>query len=499
MLSLNYRSMFIHANQIEWLFRDYITQRLLTTMAIESTSFLGSVESNFDNAATLLGLSDDLAKKIKIANSTYVVRFGVRLRNKMQTFTGYRSVHSEHFEPVKGGIRYSPHADQDEVEALAALMTYKCALMDIPFGGAKGALAIDPDAWTERELERITRRFTQELAKRDLISPSQNVPAPDVGTGEREMAWMADEYKKLNPSNLNAWACVTGKPLGKGGIAGRTEATGRGVQYTLQEFFRHQEDAKKTGLSPNLRDKRVVIQGFGNVGYHASLFLSQQDGCRITHVLEKGGAIIDNNGIDIPALYNYMKETGSIEGYSGFVASGAEMLEVKADILIPAAMEGVISEENASRIQAPLIIEAANGPITSSGDQVLRNRGVIVIPDFCANAGGVTVSYFEWIKNLTHIRFGRMQRRQLESQFEALINGIETLHGKPFPSDLRDAALSGATEINLVRSGLEDTMREGYSAISSAWNRNDEVPDLRTAAMMIAVDRIAKSYISIGI
>ena len=215
-----------------------------------SESFLQSVEANFDQAASLLGISADLAKKIKIANSTYVVRFGVRLRGGVQTFTGYRSVHSEHFEPVKGGIRYAPHADQDEVEALAALMTYKCALMEIPFGGAKGALAIDPKAWEPQELERITRRFTQELAKRGLISPSQNVPAPDMGTGEREMAWMADEYKKLNPTDLNAWACVTGKPLGKGGIAGRTEATGRGVQYTLQEFFRHERDVKKTGFVP---------------------------------------------------------------------------------------------------------------------------------------------------------------------------------------------------------------------------------------------------------
>ena len=499
MFSLINRPMLIHANQIEWIFRDQIAQPLVIIMAIKSNSFLRSVESNFDQAATLLGLSDDLAKKIKIANSTYVVRFGVRLRNVMQTFTGYRSVHSEHLEPVKGGIRYAPYADQDEVEALAALMTYKCALMDIPFGGAKGALAIDPDAWTEQELEKITRRFTQELAKRDLISPSQNVPAPDVGTSEREMAWMADEYKKLNPTNLNAWACVTGKPLGKGGIAGRTEATGRGVQYTLQEFFRHDRDRKRTGLSPNLRDKSVVIQGLGNVGYHASLFLSEQDGCRVTHVLEKGGAVVDLNGIDISALHQHMQETGSIEGYSGFNASGSEMLEVSADILIPAALEGVIDEDNASRIQAPLIIEAANGPITSRADQVLSKRGVVVIPDFCANAGGVTVSYFEWIKNLTHMRFGRMQRRQLESQFEALIEGIEKLHGKPFPSALREAALTGATEINLVRSGLEDTMREGYSAISSVWNENNEIPDLRTAAMMIAVDRIAKSYISIGI
>ena len=464
-----------------------------------SESFLQSVEANFDQAASLLGISADLAKKIKIANSTYVVRFGVRLRGGVQTFTGYRSVHSEHFEPVKGGIRYAPHADQDEVEALAALMTYKCALMEIPFGGAKGALAIDPKAWEPQELERITRRFTQELAKRGLISPSQNVPAPDMGTGEREMAWMADEYKKLNPTDLNAWACVTGKPLGKGGIAGRTEATGRGVQYTLQEFFRHERDVKKTGLSPGLSGKRVIIQGLGNVGYHAALFLSQHDGCRITHVLERGGAIVDPGGIDIAALHEHMIETGDIQDYPGFTESGPEMLEAEADILIPAAMEGVINQHNAPRIRTPLIIEAANGPVTAPGDAALRGRGIVIIPDFCANAGGVTVSYFEWIKNLTHIRFGRIQRRQLENQFEALIAGVESITGTPFPADHRNEVLSGATEINLVRSGLEDTMRGAYSAISATWNETDNVPDLRTAAMMIAVDRVAQSYISIGI
>ncbi len=464
-----------------------------------SESFLQSVEANFDQAANLLGISADLAKKIKIANSTYVVRFGVRLRGRVQTFTGYRSVHSEHFEPVKGGIRYAPYADQDEVEALAALMTYKCALMEIPFGGAKGALAIDPRAWEPQELEQITRRFTQELAKRGLISPSQNVPAPDMGTSEREMAWMADEYKKLNPTDLNAWACVTGKPLGKGGIAGRTEATGRGVQYTLQEFFRHERDVKKTGLPPGLSGKRVIIQGLGNVGYHAALFLSQRDGCRITHVLEKEGSIMNPSGVDIAALHDHMIETGDIRDFPGFTESGSEMLEAEADILIPAAMEGVINQHNAPRIRAPLIIEAANGPVTAAGDAALRGRGIVIIPDFCANAGGVTVSYFEWIKNLTHIRFGRIQRRQLENQFEALIAGVESITGTPFPANYRNEVLSGATEINLVRSGLEDTMRGAYSAISATWNETDNVPDLRTAAMMIAVDRVAQSYISIGI
>ena len=320
---------------------------------MRSASFLESVSENFDRVATLLELPNGLAEKIKIANSTYIVRFGVRLRGGLQTFTGYRSVHSEHFEPVKGGIRYAPQADQDEVEALAALMTYKCALMEIPFGGSKGALTINPREWEPEELERITRRFTQELAKRSLISPSQNVPAPDMGTSAREMAWMADEYRRLNPTDLNAWACVTGKPLGKGGIAGRTEATGRGVQYALQEFFRHEKDVAKSGLTATLADKRIIVQGLGNVGYHAALFLSQEDGARITHVLERGGTVIDADGIDIMGLGKHMLETGGIADFPGFTENGAEMLEAEADILIPAAMEGVSDEQNAPRIRAP--------------------------------------------------------------------------------------------------------------------------------------------------
>lgn len=469
-------------------------------------AFLQSIETNFHNAVTALNaartddqLGDDLAEKIMMANSTYVVRFGVRLRGKLYTFTGYRSVHSEHFEPVKGGIRYAPDVNQPEVEALAALMSYKCALVEVPFGGSKGGLIIDPRDWTEQELERITRRFTQELAKRDLIHPSQNVPAPDVGTGEREMAWMADEYKRLHPAEINAWACVTGKPVTKGGIAGRTEATGRGVEYALRAFFDHPKDVAKAGMSSGLRGKRIIVQGLGNVGYHAALFLSTEDGALITHVLERDGAVIDEAGIDIAALKSHILETGSIRGYPGHVDSGMEMLEADADILIPAAMELVITKANAAKIKTPLIIEAANGPVSAEADIILRERGTVIIPDLYANAGGVTVSYFEWIKNLSRIRFGRMQRRAEETRFGALIEGMESMTGKPFPDDLARRAVDGGTEIDLVRSGLEDTMRNSYRVISQVWDAEEAAPDLRTAAMMVAVRRIAQSYQSLGI
>ena len=469
-------------------------------------AFLKSIESNFRNAVACLNathaddtIGDDLATKIMVANSTYVVRFGVRLRDELHTFTGYRSVHSEHFEPVKGGIRFAPDVNQDEVEALAALMSYKCALVEVPFGGSKGGLIIDPRDWTESEMERITRRFTQELSKRDLIHPSQNVPAPDVGTGEREMAWMADEYRRLHPAELNAWACVTGKPVHKGGIAGRTEATGRGVQYALRAFFDHPRDVAKTGLTPGLEGKRVIVQGLGNVGYHAALFLSTMDGALITHVLERDGTVIDNAGIDIPALRAHIVETGSVKGYPGFVESGMEHLEAEAGILIPAAMELVITEANAARIKTPLIIEAANGPVSAEADEILRERGTVIIPDLYANAGGVTVSYFEWIKNLSRIRFGRLQRRAEEARFGALIEGIEEMTGTGFPSHLASRAVQGGTELDLVRSGLEDTMRNSYQVISDVWNREKLATDLRTAAMMVAVRRIAQSYQTLGI
>lgn len=462
-------------------------------------SFLSSVERTFDHAAELVGLPEDLKHKIKVANSTYTVRFGVRLRNRLYTFTGYRSVHSEHMEPVKGGIRYSPYADQDEVEALAALMSYKCALVEAPFGGSKGALVIDPSEWEPHEMERITRRFTQELSKRSLISQAQNVPAPDMGTGEREMAWMADEYKRLHPEDLNPWACVTGKPVNKGGIRGRIEATGRGVQYALRECFRHPQDVAKAGLSGSLEGKRVIVQGLGNVGYHAAKFLSQEDGSLIVAVLERDGAIVDYDGINIDQLRDHIVEHGGVKGYPGYKEDAQACLELECDIMIPAAMEGVITPDNADRIQAKLIIEAANGPITYTADQMLRNKGVVIIPDLYANAGGVTVSYFEWVKNLGHIRFGRLQRRQEERKTTLMVEAIEEMVGKKFPTEVLKDIIAGPTEMDLVRSGLDDTMRLGYQVMSEKWHSDERIPDLRIAAMMIALERISSSYGSLGI
>ena len=468
--------------------------------------FLKSIEENYKKAVTCLQKSegkdvytDELAKQVMTVNSTYVVRFGVRLRGTIHTFTGYRSVHSDHIEPVKGGIRYDLAVNQDEVDALAALMTYKCSLVEVPFGGSKGGLIINIRDWSEEELEKITRRFTDELSKRDLIHPSQNVPAPDVGTGEREMAWMADEFRKLHPTELNAWACVTGKPVNKGGIGGRTEATGRGVQYALQAFFDNPVDVKKTGLTPGLKGKRVIVQGLGNVGYHAALFLSTEDNCLITHVIERDGSIVDQKGINIEKLKKYILENGGVKGFDGYVDKGSEILEEDADILIPAAMELVINKENADKIKTPLIIEAANGPVSSEADEILSKKGVVIIPDLYANAGGVTVSYFEWIKNLSRIRLGRLQRRAQENQTTLMIEALEKMTGSKFPDEYKDLVMQGSAEIDLVRSGLEDTMRNTYEVISEVWNKNPNANDLRTSAMMVSVKRVMDSYHSLGL
>ena len=468
--------------------------------------FLKSIEENYKKAVTCLQKSegkeiytDELAKQVMTVNSTYVVRFGVRLRGTIHTFTGYRSVHSDHIEPVKGGIRYDLAVNQDEVDALAALMTYKCSLVEVPFGGSKGGLIINIRDWSEEELEKITRRFTDELSKRDLIHPSQNVPAPDVGTGEREMAWMADEFRKLHPTELNAWACVTGKPVNKGGIGGRTEATGRGVQYALQAFFDNPIDVKKTGLTPGLKGKRVIVQGLGNVGYHAALFLSTEDNCLVTHVIERDGSIVDQNGINIEKLKEYILENGGVKGFNGYVDKGSEILEEDADILIPAAMELVINRENADKIKTPLIIEAANGPVSSEADEILSKKGVVIIPDLYANAGGVTVSYFEWIKNLSRIRLGRLQRRAQENQTTLMIEALEKMTGSKFPDEYKDLVMQGSAEIDLVRSGLEDTMRNTYEVISEVWNKNPNANDLRTSAMMVSVKRVMDSYHSLGL
>jgi glutamate dehydrogenase (NAD(P)+) len=473
---------------------------------IVEPSFRESVDLMFNRAVALMDLPPGLEEKIRVCNATYTVRFGVRLRGQIQTFTGYRSVHSEHMEPVKGGIRFAMGVNQDEVEALAALMTYKCALVEAPFGGSKGGLRIDPRQYEEHELERITRRFAYELAKRDLIHPSQNVPAPDMGTGEREMAWIADQYARMNTTDINAKACVTGKPLNAGGISGRVEATGRGVQYALQEFFRDPEGMKKANMTGSLDGKRVIVQGLGNVGYHAAKFLSEENGSLITGIIERDGALFNPAGLDVEAVRQWIVKHGGISGFpdATLTTDGAVVLEEDCDILIPAALEGVINLSNAANIKAPLIIEAANGPVTAGADEILRDKGTVIIPDMYANAGGVTVSYFEWVKNLSHIRFGRMQRRQEEARHQLVIDELTRLDEHmgdawSMTPQFKEKYLRGAGELELVRSGLDDTMRIAYQSMRDVWHERDDAQDLRTAAYLVSIGKVAASYQAKGL
>ncbi len=469
-------------------------------------TFRESVDIMFNRAVKLMDLSPGLEEKIRVCNATYVVRFGVRLRGGIHTFTGYRAVHSEHMEPVKGGIRYALSVHQDEVEALAALMTYKCALVDAPFGGSKGGLCINPRDWDEHELEQITRRFAYELIKRDLINPAQNVPAPDMGTGEREMAWIADQYKRMNTTDINGAACVTGKPINAGGIQGRTEATGRGVQYALREFFRHPDDIAKASLTGDLTGKRIIVQGLGNVGYHAAKFLSEEDGAIITGIIEHDGSLYDAAGLDVEDVKRWIARHGGVAGYPDALHDtvGATLLEHDCDILIPAALEGVLNIGNADRIKAPLIVEAANGPTTAGADEILRNKGVVIIPDMYANAGGVTVSYFEWVKNLSHIRFGRMERRAEEARHQMLVDELERLddmleHRWSMTPDFKTKYLRGSGELELVRSGLDDTMRSAYQDMRKVWHEHEGVQDLRTAAYLVSIRKVADSYRAKGL
>lgn len=468
------------------------------TRPTDEPGFLADVDAMVERAATLVPMQEGLLEKIRVCNETYATRFGVRLRGRMFTFEGWRAVHGNHPSPAKGGIRYAPDVDQVEVEALAALMTYKCALLGLPFGGSKGALKIDTSAWSESELERITRRFAQELVRQNFLSPALNVPAPDVGTTERTMVWIADEYRRLRPNDINAEACVTGKPLAAGGIEGRSEATGRGVQYSLREFFASPPDVARTGFEPALAGRTVIVQGFGNVGYHAAKFLAE-DGCLIIAIIERDGAIVNPRGLDIAALHEHFVEHRSFRDYTGgrFVEDGAAVLTSDCDILIPAARESVITTTNAAEIRTRVIVEAANGPVTFAADALLRERGIVIIPDLFANAGGVTVSYFEWVKNITHLPFGLMERRQRLHDNSRLTAALENMLSTRFPLDPKE--LGGASEIELVRSGLEEKMRTAYGQMSHLWNNAHGIDDLRTAAYVIALTRIKGIYDAIGI
>ena len=464
-------------------------------------SFLDGVARMASRAMDVLDLPPGLSETFKSCKSTYQVRFTMGFRDGYRVFTGWCAVHSEHRRPSKGGIRYAPVVNLEEIEALAALMSFKCAIVSAPYGGSKSGLCIDPSEFSAEELERITRRFAQELIKRGFISPSRNVPAPDMGTSGREMAWIADTYRQMNPDDIDAMACVTGKPISQDGVTGRAEATGKGVQFGLREFFRHPEWVKRAGLEGGLEGKSVVVQGLGKVGYHAAQPLRDEDDCRVTCIIDRDGALYDENGLDVDKVKEYLDANGGLKGFpdASFSPDGAKALETECDILIPAALEGQIHTGNAPRIHARIIAEGANGPVTFDADEYFRKHGKIVIPDIYLNAGGVTVSYFEWIRNLQHIRLGRLENRLAAMRGDNVVKMIEHMTGQTVPPELAKQASRGQSELDLVMSGLDDTMRLGFQGLVEGLELYPALENFRGAAYAVAVEKITRTYYEMGV
>jgi glutamate dehydrogenase (NAD(P)+) len=463
--------------------------------------FFKDVSRYFGRAARYTEFSPGLLEAVRACNGVYRIRFPVeRDDGEIEVVEAYRVEHSHHRLPTKGGIRFSPELNQDEVMALAALMTFKCALVNVPFGGAKGGIRIDPHAVSDRFRERVTRRYTAELIKKNFIGPSLDVLAPDYGTGEREMTWIVDTFQALNPTQLDAYACVTGKPISLHGIPGRREATGLGVYYGIQKATAMAEDMKPLGLEPGLAGKRVVVQGLGNVGYHAAHFAQVEGGAVIVGIAEIEGGIHDPSGLDVDSVLQHRRETGSILDFPGArnVEASAEVLELDCDVLIPAALERQITAENAPRIRARIVAEAANGPVDPDGERILLERGVFLIPDIFLNSGGVTASYFEWVKNLSHISFARMTKRQQEISNRRIVDMVEQVTGHSISTPDRELLTQGASEIDFVRTALEETIAVAYEEIREVW-KGRALPDLRTAAFLVAIERVGNWYVSQGI
>jgi glutamate dehydrogenase (NAD(P)+) len=397
-----------------------------------------SMMSRFDRAAQLLDLDPDLYAVLRSPSRELKVYIPTRMDSgRIQVFEGYRVQHNFARGPAKGGIRYAPDVNLEEVRALAAWMTWKCAVVNVPFGGAKGGIICDPQQMSTGELERMTRRYAAELL--DFIGPEKDVPAPDMNTNEQTMAWIMDTYSMHARHTVTA--VVTGKPIDLGGSSGRREATGRGLLFVINEAI------KRFNMVP--LSTRVVVQGSGNVGGIAALLL-HQSGYKVVAISDVHGGIYNPNGIDIPKALEYLKTTRSFEGYEGVeYVSNSELLELECEVLVPAATENQITSHNADRLKCKVLAEGANGPTTAAADQILHEKGIFVIPDILANAGGVTVSYFEWVQD----RMGYFWRE------------------------------------DVVNERLQDKMVASFNDLCRYADAH--AVDTRTAAYMLAIDRVA--------
>jgi glutamate dehydrogenase (NAD(P)+) len=470
-------------------------------LANRRPSFFEDVNRYFDRAASLLNYPRGLLDQIRHCNSVYFMQFPIRKpRGGYEVISAWRVEHSHHRLPTKGGIRYSQKVDQDEVMALAALMTYKCAIVDAPFGGAKGGVKISVPKYSTEQLESITRRYTAELVKKNFIGPGVDVPAPDYGTGEREMAWIADTYAAFNPGAIDSSACVTGKPVSQNGIRGRREATGLGVFYGIRETLNSRDLMKKVGLSLGVEGKTLAVQGLGNVGYYVSRFLTGS-GAKLVAVSEREGTISDPRGLELENVMAFRKETKSILGFPGARSheNPALVLEEECDLLVPAALERQITVDNVANVKAKIIAEAANGPVSFNAADVLSKKGALILPDLYLNAGGVTVSYFEWLKNLSHVRFGRMDKRFQEASYGNMVMALEELTGKSLGPAARAKLVRGADEEDIVYSGLEETMVTAFNEVSQRMLTDKAVDSMRTAAYAIAIEKVARTYLELGV